>query len=70
MTAALNRLRQLDIYVSSEKAATMVGKSVRWVQDNKERFKYRRKNQKRNLEYELTSVLQVWENLSHGKSEL
>lgn len=70
MNLALNRLRQLDIYVSSEKAATMVGKSVRWVQENKDKFNYKRKNQKRNLEFEITSVLQVWENLSHGKSEL
>jgi len=64
MTIALHKIRCLNLYVSSQKAATMVNRDITWVQKNKNRFVFRRKNSKRNLEFELSSVLEVSEKIS------
>lgn len=61
---ALIQIRKAQLYVSTEKAALMVGRSVRWVRDNKQKFVFKRKNNCRNLEYELSSVLKVWQDLN------
>lgn len=69
MNVALHKIRQLEIFVTTEKAAIMVNKSVRWVQANKHMFVFKRKNGKRNLCFELTSVMEVWNRLEQKKQD-
>lgn len=68
MNLPLHIIRATGIYLSSKKAAAMVGKSMRWMQANRFRFTFRRKN-KRNLEFELASILKVWHEL-YGEDDL
>ena len=56
---ALAQIQKAQLYISTRKAALMVGRSVRWVTDNKFLFVFKRKNNCRNLEYELSSVIRV-----------
>lgn len=63
MNRALVKIQELGIFVSTQKAATMVGRDVTWVQKNKRKFVFKRKNGRRNLEFELTSVLRVWDKM-------
>lgn len=68
-SVALHIVRSADQWVGSKKAAQLCQKSVRWVQANKELFKYRRKK-KKCLEYELSSVIQVRQKLDPVEDEL
>tara|TARA_R110002074_G_scaffold86875_8_gene191874 strand:- start:1175 stop:1432 length:258 start_codon:yes stop_codon:yes gene_type:complete len=56
---ALQILRNADIYLKTTEVASMVGMSKRWVSLNKTKFKVRRLNDKKNLLFELSSVLEV-----------
>lgn len=58
MNVTEHKLQQLQIYVSSKKAALMLGRDITWVQKNKMMFSFRIKGS-RNLEFELCSVLKV-----------
>lgn len=62
MNIALHKVRAANVWVSTGKAATMVGRDCSWVQKNKERFEFKRPKS-RNLFFELTSVLKVQEEL-------
>lgn len=62
----LYKVRSSDLWVSSRKAAAMVGMSVRWVQKHKGRFTFRRRG-KALLEFELASVLEVWNDLERQR---
>lgn len=64
MNIALYKIRAAQIYVNSVKAATMVNRDVSWVQKNKHLFVFDRVNGKRNLRFELSSVLEVSEKIS------
>jgi len=64
MSNALNILRNADIWVSSKKAALIVGRDISWVQKNKTLFSFRRKGS-RNLEMELSSALKVMAQLKN-----
>lgn len=66
MTAPLHKIRSTDVWISSKKAAGLLERSVRWVQMNRSRFDYRRPGS-RNLEFELSSVLKVWNELEAQK---
>lgn len=61
-TVDLHIVRSADQWVGSKVAAKLCSKSVRWVQDNKDRFKFRRKKKKW-LEFELSSVLELRQEL-------
>lgn len=65
MNVPLYLIRARGIYLSSKETAAMVKKSARWVQANRFRFEFRRKGS-RNLEFELSSILSVWNEL-HGE---
>lgn len=67
MNVPLYLIRAREIYLSSKETAAMVKKSVRWVQANRFRFSFRRQNGKRNLEFELSSILSVWNELRREK---
>ncbi len=67
MKVALYKIRELGIYVSSVKVATMVNRDISWVQKNKHLFVYERVNGKRNLKFELSSVLKLTENINNNK---
>lgn len=60
MNIPLCIIRPMGIYLSSKETAALVKRSMRWVQANRFRFEFRRQNGKRNLEFELSSILQVW----------
>ncbi len=66
MIASYHILRSAEIWVSTQKAAQMCGMGPRWVQKWKSDFEFRRKG-KRNLEFEITSVLKVAEKLQEEK---
>lgn len=53
----LHRIRMQDMYVSCSRAARIVGKSQRWVRLNRELFIV--DDSKRNLKFELSSVLEL-----------
>lgn len=67
MNNALTIVRRADIWVSTQKAALMVGKSMRWVQENKMLFRFQMKGS-RNLVFELASVLKVAQSLEQRKN--
>lgn len=52
----LHRIRMQDIYVSSTRAASILGKSERWMRLNRDLFIV--DDSKRNLKFELSSVLE------------
>ncbi|UII80070.1 hypothetical protein [Flagellimonas sp. CMM7] len=52
----LHRLRNEQMFVSSARAARIIGKSDRWVRDNRHLFLI--DEQGRNFKYELSSVLE------------
>lgn len=66
MNRALNIVRRADLWVSSEKAAIMLGRSLRWVQRHKDRMRFRRKGT-RNLEFELSSILKLEQLMTEQK---
>jgi hypothetical protein len=60
---ALNHLRKAKVYISTQKAATIIGKGADWVRKNRHLFgseeqqDYRHEG--KNLKWELSAVLQV-----------
>ncbi len=61
----ITQIRKADLYVGTEKAAVLLDKSDSWVKKNRSKFPFvfRRKNGGRLLEYEISSVLEVWNKL-------
>ena len=57
-TLPVHIVREADQWVTTAVAAELCNVSIRWVQLYKKKFEYRRPK-KRNLEFELTSVLLV-----------
>ena len=57
--APLHRVRKLEKYLSTRDVAYLFKRSGKWVRDHKDMFTHRRKIN-RDLEYELTSVLEVY----------
>lgn len=63
----LQNIHNAEIYLPTGKVAAIVGKSVRWVQDNKHQFNFVRLNQKKCLRFELSTVISVAEELEKKK---
>ena len=65
MNVPLHIIRSQEIYLSTSKVAEFMQKSTRWVVQHKADFGVViRKNNKRNLQFELTNVLKVWKKLN------
>lgn len=64
MKIPLYKVRTSDLWVGSHKAASLTGMSVRWVQKHKTKFHFRRRGKL--LEFELSSVLRVWNELERN----
>lgn len=56
MTIPPNIIRNADIWLSTKEAAALLPYGVRWLQENKGKFSYRRKGS-RTIEFELSTVL-------------
>lgn len=67
MNRALNIVRRANLWVSTQKAATMLGMSERWVQKHKHRMKFERKGS-RNLLFELSSVIVLEQKMNQEKT--
>jgi|GEM_PF-6624548 len=65
----LSKIRGAEKHLSTLEVARFLVRSVRWVRDNKKRFDFERQNQKRNLKYELSSVIKVWLEIENENQE-
>jgi hypothetical protein len=59
MEYPLHRIRLLEKHLSTKEVALVLCKSTSWVRIHKNLFDWKRKG-RRNLKYELTSVIQVY----------